>query len=60
MPVTYTKYASDVNKEKLKFRAGDNVRNFKYKNIISKVYNLKQTYKVFAVKEVKHSFDQFH
>ena len=48
MPVTYTKYASDVNKEKLKFRAGDNVRN------------LKQTYKVFPVKEVKHSFDQFY
>lgn len=39
-PVTYTKYVPCVNKKKQNLRLVTKVRNFKYKNIIIKVYTL--------------------
>ena len=55
LKITYIDFKNDVNDVYPKFKVGDNVRIFKYKNIFAIGYMQSWSEAVFVVNEVKNT-----
>ena len=53
--IKYVEYFEETNKESPKFKAGDNVRISKYKNIFAKGYTPNWSEEVFVVNKVQNT-----
>ena len=56
IPDSYAEYNEDFNKKILKFKVGDPVRIWKYKNIFAKGYTPNWSEEIFIVSKIKNTF----
>ena len=59
-PSTYINFKEENNKEGPKFKAGNNVRISKYKNIFAKGYTPNLSEKFFVIKNIKNTVLRIH